>query len=177
MNSFYPVLGCTTLLPVAVSVLLQRPKAKALFEKMSSMRRSIFCGIIYGLLTCLIIAVSTVPLFGNTGNASYLVDAPSIIAGLLFDFPAGLIAAGIGAVYRYESVLWAGESMMRLSGVAGLLLSGCLASLVKKSFFNDHYKPNFIHAVSFAVLIEVYSYTLIFLFNLKHLYEVSIRTA
>ena len=135
MSAFYLILGCTTLLPVAVSVLLQRPKVKARFEKKNPMRRGISYGVVYGLLTGLIIVLSTVQLFGNTGNVSHVVDAPSIIAGLLFDFPAGLVAAAIGAVCRYASALWAGKSLMLVSCAFGLLLSGGLATLVKKKFF------------------------------------------
>ena len=168
----YLMLGCTTLLPAVVSVLLLRPKVNARFEKTEPLRRSVSYGVIYGLLTGLIVVLSTVPLFGSGGNLSLVVDAPSIVAGLLFDFPAGLVAAAIGGAFRYASVLWAGKSLMLVPCAFGVLLSGALATVVRKSFFNEHYKPNFIHAVFFAVLIEIFCYSLIFLFNLNHLYEV-----
>ena len=94
-------------------------------------------------------------------------DAAPLSAGLIFGAPAGIIAGGIGGVYRWFSIYWGGGKYTRLACSIATILAGFMAAGIRK-WLVDNKKPNWVYGAFIAVACEVIHMILIFITNMDN---------
>ena len=94
-------------------------------------------------------------------------DAAPLSAGLIFGGPAGIIAGGIGGLYRFLSVYWGGGVYTRVACSLATVIAGIMAATVRKWMF-DNKKPNWVYGIFIAIACEVLHMILIFVTNMDN---------
>ena len=140
---------------------------KTKFGKLRDLPRQIIIGVCFGILACLATQFG-IPYDGYVMNVR---SAAPLTAGLVFGGPAGLIAGGIGAIYRWFSVYWGVPSYTRIACTVATLLAGINGAVCRKYMF-DNKKTSWFYGVFIAVATEVFHMLLVFLTHMD-----DIRTA
>jgi len=159
----YLYLILTALIPIAATILFDLLLKKTKFAELSKLAQQIIIGIFFGL-----VAIACTELGQKTYNitASITHVAP-LLAGVVFGGPAGLIAAGIGALERGLGVLWGHGKLDQLASIISILFSGAYALFIRKFFF-DNKRPTWGFTIAITIVLEVLHFILIFLFNVTN---------
>ncbi|MCQ2795596.1 MAG: SpoIIE family protein phosphatase [Bacilli bacterium] len=128
-------------------------------------------GVIFGILTIvgyyfgieIPVEEELVPLVGHdffvVGNSTI----PPVIGGLVFGWPAGVIAGGIGFIFRACMGGWLGWPT-----AIALLLSGSVTGACSHFIFKDK-RPKWYFGFLIAIFVETFNIYLIYLFNLNNI--------
>ena len=145
------------LLPVIVSVVIYVLDKKTKFGKIRYMPKQIIIGILFGL-----VAISAteygVPLDGAVLNVR---SASPLSAGLIFGWPAGLIAGFIGGIERY---LTPTGDFTRIACTFGTIIAGIVAALVRR-FMLDNKRPSWFYGLVDGLVTEVIHMLMVFVNN------------
>ena len=145
------------LLPVIVSVVIYVLDKKTKFGKIRYIPKQIIIGILFGL-----VAISAteygVPLDGAVLNVR---SASPLSAGLIFGWPAGLIAGFIGGIERY---LTPTGDFTRIACTFGTIIAGIVAALVRR-FMLDNKRPSWFYGLVVGLVTEVIHMLMVFLNN------------
>ena len=155
------------LLPISINILLviifYLANRKTNFQKLSSMKKQIIIGIMFGGLSCFASSFGF-DVFGTVANVR---DAAPLSAGLIFGAPSGIIAGFIGGIYRWFSIYWGGGLETRLACSLATILAGFLAAVLRKYMF-DNKKPTWSYAIVITIFCEVIHMLLIFITNMSN---------
>ena len=145
------------LLPVLVTVGFYQAEKKSRFGKISNIWKQIIVGVTFGILAILATEFG-IPHDGAVVNVR---NAAPLTAGLIFGWPAGLIAGIVGAVQRWFSN--AGD-YTRLACSIGTLVAGIFGASVRK-FMMDNKKASWFYGLAVGVTTEVLHMLLVFVTN------------
>ena len=145
------------LLPVLVSVVIYTLDKKTKFGKIRYIPKQIIIGIAFGIVAILATEYG-VPLDGAVLNVR---SASPLSAGLIFGWPAGLIAGFIGGIERYFTP--AGD-FTRIACTFGTIISGIVGALVRR-FMLDNKRPSWFYGLVVGLVTEVIHMLMVFLNN------------
>ena len=111
-------------LPVLLSILYDRAEKRTRFASLPYGTKQLLIGVSFGFLAVLA-TESGVPLNGAVFSVR---DAAPLTAGLVFGWPAGLLAGFIGGAERWFAVLWSASTFTRLAGSLGTVLAGLIGA-------------------------------------------------
>ena len=123
-----------SLLPMLVAVGFYQAEKKSRFGKFSHIRKQIIIGLSFGVIAILATEFG-IPVDGAVLNVR---NAAPLTAGLIFGWPAGIIAGFVGGVERWLSN--AGD-YTRLACTLGTIVAGILGAGVRK-FMMDNKKAS-----------------------------------
>lgn len=160
MKDYLP-LFLISLLPVALSALIDLAGRTEAAKRLPYAARQILIGVLFGGLAILGTECG-IRLDGAVINAR---DASPVCAGLFFGAPAGIIAGVIGGAERWFAVLWGAGEYTRLACSISTVLAGVFAAVLRKYMF-DNKKPKWFYCLAVAVITEVVHMLMIFLTNM-----------
>lgn len=152
---------CNACMAVALYEVNKRTQFKNFKEK----RKQMIYGLCFGGL-----AIYASTSFGGV-DLGYVIlnvrDSAPLCAGLIFGGPAGIIAGGIGGIYRYFATLWwhTGAYTQIACSVSTILI-GFIAYALRKTMFDDK-KPTWIFGIGITVICEIIHMMMIFLTNMN----------
>lgn len=146
-----------TLLPVLLSAIFYYTEIRTGFKKVPNILKQIIIGASFGGVAIL---ATEYGIDLNGAIISVRNSAP-LSAGLIFGWPAGLIAGFIGGIQRWFSD--AGE-FTRMACTIGTILAGFLGAAVRK-FMMSNVNTSWIYGIAVSVISEVFCMLLIFLTN------------
>ena len=146
-----------TLLPAAVAVGFYQAEKKSRFGRISNSWKQIIIGVTFGIVAILATEFG-IPVDGAVLNVR---NAAPLTAGLIFGWPAGIIAGLVGGVERWFSN--AGE-YTRLACSVGTIVAGIVGAGVRK-FMMDNKKASWFYGLAVGVTTEVLHMLLVFLTN------------
>lgn len=147
-------------LPVLLSVLFDHLEKKQAWQEKSYWLKQTLIGFCFGVLAVLATE------FGIPANGAVLNvrNAAPVAAGLLFGWPAGLIAGLIGGVERWFATLWGVGEFTRLACTLGTILAGVIGA-ASRAWLLDDRKPGWFHGLAVGVTAEVLHMLMVFLTN------------
>ncbi len=116
------------------------------------------------------VKVPTEKLVDIVGSDTFIVGNSTVypaVAGLVFGWPAGVIAGVIAFIFRISYGGW-----LALPTSIALLAAGGITSLVSHYLFKDK-RPKWYFGILVAAFIECLNIILIFLFNIRHISDVN----
>lgn len=146
------------LLPVFASVILYTLERKSNFGKIKNSFKQIIIGITFGFIAICATEFG-VPFDGGVINVR---SASPLSAGLIFGWPAGLIAGFIGGLQRYLSPT-AGD-FTRIACTLGTIIAGFVAAIVRR-FMLDNRKSSWFYGLLIGLVTEVLHMLMVFLNN------------
>ena len=146
-----------TLLPVVVAVGFYQGEKKGRFGKLSPLWKQTTVGVVFGVIAILATEFG-IPVDGAVLNVR---NAAPLTAGLIFGWPAGIIAGLLGGVERWFS--HAGD-YTRLACSIGTIVAGIIGAGVRK-FMMDNKKASWFYGLAVGVTTEVLHMLLVFLTN------------
>ncbi|MCQ2792556.1 MAG: SpoIIE family protein phosphatase [Bacilli bacterium] len=168
------ILIATALLPAVVAFLFHLIIKKShSWNKLNYWVQQLLIGLFFtGLTICSIhFGVKFIPL-EETGDLIISSDAivqtfgsacaPPAIAGLIFGWPAGLIAGLLGGLYRSLINIGSAIDFARIAEALSITFSGAIVAILKKGLFDDK-KPKWGYGIIIGVLIETVHMVLIFI--------------
>lgn len=169
------------LIPVALTALFLFLEKKTSFKNWNYWVKQLIYGLAFGLYAILATQFGIPASYNADGTPSALVnvrDAGPLVAGLLFGWPAGLIAGVLGSAYRFAwdflpSGWGGGGSIVTVTYWAcgsATLIAGLLSSFLRKFIFEDK-RPNALSALGIGVAMEVLHMMLVLLTNLNDVEE------
>ena len=150
-------LASATILPMLVAVGFYLAEKKSRFGKISNLWKQITVGCVFGVVAILATEFG-IPMAGAVVNVR---NAAPLTAGLIFGWPAGLLAGFIGGVERWFSN--AGD-YTRLACTIGTMVAGIFGAAVRK-FMMDNKKASWFYGLAVGVTSEVLHMLLVFLTN------------
>ena len=146
-----------SLLPVLMTTVFYLAGKKSKFSSISKTYQQILIGVTFGILA--ILATE----FGIPTNGAVLNvrNAAPLTAGLIFGWPAGLIAGLLGGVERWFSN--AGD-YTRLACSVGTIAAGVIGAAVRR-FMLDNKKASWFYGLTVGMTTEVLHMLLVFLTN------------
>lgn len=145
------------LLPVVVTVLFYLAEKKSRFGKLSNPVKQGIIGASFGIIAILATEFG-IPVDGAVLNVR---NAAPLTAGLVFGWPAGLVAGFMGGIERWFSS--AGD-FTRLACTIGTIISGFLGASVRK-FMIDNKKASWFYGLVVGITSEVLHMLMVFLSN------------
>ena len=145
------------LLPVLVSVVIYTLDKKTKFGKIRFIPKQIIIGVAFGIIAILATEYG-VPLDGAVLNVR---SASPLSAGLIFGWPAGLIAGFIGGIERYFSPT---GDFTRIACTFGTIIAGIVGALVRR-FMLDNKRPSWFYGLVVGIVTEVIHMLMVFLNN------------
>ena len=145
------------LLPVFVAVGFYQAEKKGRFNRFRYIWKQIIIGASFGIVAILATEFG-IPANGAVVNVR---NAAPLTAGLIFGWPAGLVAGFVGGVERWFSN--AGD-FTRLAWSIGTIVAGILGAGVRK-FMMDNKKASWFYGLAIGVTSEVLHMLLVFLTN------------
>jgi serine phosphatase RsbU (regulator of sigma subunit)/anti-sigma regulatory factor (Ser/Thr protein kinase) len=145
------------LLPVLVTVVFYLSERKNRFHNITNIPKQILIGITFGVLAILATEFG-IPVDGAVLNVR---NAAPLTAGLVFGWPAGIIAGLLGGIER-----WFTDSgdYTRLACTLGTIIAGIFGASVRK-FMLDNKKASWFYGLAVGVTTEVLHMLLVFLTN------------
>lgn len=125
-------------------------------------KKQLLIGFVFGLIS---ITGSELG-WDVAGTTMNVRDSAPLCAGLIFGWPAGIIAGTMGGVFRGVSVFFTDAG--RFSAVAcsvSTVLAGVVAAVLRKFMFDDK-KPTWVYACSITVVMEIFHMLMIFITNM-----------
>ncbi len=155
-------LSLTALLPVIVSIGLYLLEKKTAWFSPRGATKSLVYGVIFGGIAILSTEWSV-----DVGGASANVrDAAVLIAGLVFDPGAGVIAGVLGGVERFFATYWGAGAYTQFACSISTVLAGCIGAVLRKFMFDDK-KPSMLYALGIGLVTEVLHLLMIFFTNMQ----------
>ena len=145
------------LLPVFVSVVIYVLDKKTKFGNIRYIPKQIIIGTTFGIIAILATEYG-VPVDGAVLNVR---SASPLSAGLIFGWPAGLIAGFIGGIERYFTPT---GDFTRIACTFGTIIAGIVAALVRK-FMVDNKRPSWFYGLFVGLVTEVIHMLMVFLNN------------
>ena len=146
-----------SLLPVLVAVGFYQAEKKSRFGQLSNGWKQAVIGVTFGIVAVLATEFG-IPADGAVLNVR---NAAPLTAGLIFGWPAGVIAGLVGGVERWFSN--AGD-YTRLACSVGTIVAGVFGAGVRK-FMMDNRKASWFYGLAVGVTSEVLHMLLVFLTN------------
>ena len=151
-------------LPVVLCGVYYQAEKTQRFASFSHQARQILIGISFGILAILATEFG-IPMRDAVLNVR---DAAPLAAGLVFGWPAGLIAGLIGGIERWFAVLWGASEYTRLAGSLGTILAGVTGAAVRR-FLMDNRKTSWFYGLAVGITVEVFHMLLVFLTHMDEL--------
>ena len=151
-------------LPVVLCGVYYQAEKTQRFAAFSHQARQILIGISFGILAILATEFG-IPMRDAVLNVR---DAAPLAAGLVFGWPAGLIAGLIGGIERWFAVLWGASEYTRLAGSLGTILAGVTGAAVRR-FLMDNRKTSWFYGLAVGITVEVFHMLLVFLTHMDEL--------
>ena len=153
-----------SLIPVGCATVLVYVKLHTNFSKWKKIWQILLIAGVFGATSILgtVLSIRT-----PAGPAINVRDASPIIAGLLFNGPAAIIAGIIGGVYRFVAAYW--DPTLAATQIAcsvATIFSGIITALIRKYIFNNHF-CKWYYGVFIAVLVEDFHMLMVFLTYMK----------
>ena len=145
------------LLPVFVSVVIYVLDKRTKFGNIRYIPKQIIIGTTFGIIAILTTEYG-VPVDGAVLNVR---SASPLSAGLIFGWPAGLIAGFIGGIERYFTPT---GDFTRIACTFGTIIAGIVAALVRK-FMVDNKRPSWFYGLFVGLVTEVIHMLMVFLNN------------
>ncbi len=145
------------LLPVFVSVVIYVLDKRTKFGNIRYIPKQIIIGTAFGIIAILATEYG-VPVDGAVLNVR---SASPLSAGLIFGWPAGLIAGFIGGIERYFTPT---GDFTRIACTFGTIIAGIVAALVRK-FMVDNKRPSWFYGLFVGLVTEVIHMLMVFLNN------------
>lgn len=153
-------LSTAALLPALLSVCFYLVQKRGRFDSLPRAAQQVIIGIAFGGLAILATEFS-IPVSGASLNVR---DAAPLTAGLIFGWPAGMIAGVIGGVERWFASLWGAGEFTRLACSLGTVIAGLFGAGVRK-FMMDNKKASWFYGLVVGITTEVLHMLLVFLTN------------
>ena len=135
-------------------------------QKLRHLPRQILSGVLFGLLSILLLTISRTGI-SEGGAVISLADCAPICAGFFFGLPAGVLSGVIGGVYGYISSAFSSVgAYTQLACAVSMLLAGTLAGILRRYLFSGK-KPTWPYGIVITLSVEVFHMLLIFLSNLS----------
>ncbi len=136
---------------------------KTAFKNLNYIIKQVITGVVFGGLAIL----ATEVLSSDVGQGTLLNvrDAAPVTAGLMFGWPAGVIAGVLGGGERALSVLWGGGTYTVVACSVATCFAGVFSGLCRKFMFGDK-NPSWVFAFLIGLMTEVLHMLLIFLTNM-----------
>lgn len=145
------------LLPVFVSVVIYVLDKKTKFGNIRYIPKQIIIGTTFGIIAILATEYG-VPVDGAVLNVR---SASPLSAGLIFGWPAGLIAGFIGGIERYFTPT---GDFTRIACTFGTIIAGIVAAVVRR-FMVDNKRPSWFYGLFVGLVTEVIHMLMVFLNN------------
>ena len=149
-----------TALPVLLSILFDYLEKQTKWQKRPYGFKQAIIGIGFGTLAILATEFG-IPVNGAVLNVR---NAAPVAAGLLFGWPAGLLAGLIGGVERWFATLWGVGEFTRLACSLGTILAGIVGA-ASRAWMLDDRKPGWFHGLAVGITAEVMHMLMVFLTN------------
>lgn len=156
MEMYLKLLG-EGLIIVGVAIICYLLKRKTKFGNLKNIHEQIIIGIIFGGLAVLGTEFG-VQIETATANVR---DAAALTAGLLFGWPAGIIAGFIGGVERFFAAYWGRGMYTQVACSISTIIAGLFGAFLRK-FMLDDKRASGIFGFVTACVMEVFHLTLIF---------------
>ena len=150
-------LVASILLPVLLSIIIYTLDKKTKFKNISYIPKQIIIGTCFGIVAILATEYG-VPVDGAVLNVR---SASPLSAGLIFGWPAGLIAGFIGGIERYFSPT---GDFTRIACTFGTIIAGIVGALVRR-FMLDNKRPSWFYGLVVGIVTEVIHMLMVFLNN------------
>ena len=147
-------------LPVLLAIAFQLLEKRATWQSKPYAFKQGMIGICFGALAVLATEFG-IPVNGAVLNVR---NAAPVTAGLLFGWPAGVIAGMIGGVERWFATLWGVGEFTRLACTQGTILAGIVGA-ASRMWLLDNRKPGWFHGLAVGVTAEVLHMLMVFLTN------------
>lgn len=157
-------LTTSALLPVLLTAAFYLMEKRGLLKGLSPRQSQAVIGISFGVLAVLSTEFG-IPIEGASLNVR---DAAPLVAGLIFGWPAGLIAGLIGGVERWFAALWGVGEFTRLACSLATVLAGLIGAAVRR-FLMDNKRASWFYGLAVGVTAEVLHMLLVFLTNMNDL--------
>lgn len=159
----YVILISESLLVVILAIIFFFLEYKSPFRKIKWIYRQIIIGVVFGGA-----AIFGTEMGLDIGSSIINVrDAAPLVAGLCFGGPAGLIAAGIGALERLlSSLIWYKGTYAMLACVIATFTAGIYAWALRKWFFEGK-TPNFLFGFATAAIMEVLHFIILYITKIQ----------
>jgi len=132
------------------------------FKRLKPWAKQLIYGVIFGGLAIL----------GTEAGIQYgtftmnIRDAAPLCAGLLFGWPAGLLAGVIGAAERFAASYWGIGTYTQLACSLATLSAGLMGAALRHFMFDDK-KASWYYSLSTGLMVEVFHMLLIFLTHMN----------
>ena len=150
-------LFASILLPVLLSIIIYTLDKKTKFKNISYIPKQIIIVTCFGIVAILATEYG-VPVDGAVLNVR---SASPLSAGLIFGWPAGLIAGFIGGIERY---LTPTGDFTRMACTLGTIIAGIVGALVRR-FMTDNKRPSWFYGLVVGIVTEVIHMLMVFLNN------------
>lgn len=160
-------LTAAALLPVFCAAAFYALEKKPGFAKLTFFKRQTIIGIVFGILAILATEFG-IPIEGAMLNAR---NAAPLTAGLVFGWPAGIIAGVIGGAERWLASLWGVAEKTRLAGTLATVFAGFFGAAVRK-FMMDDKKTSWLYGIAVGVTTEVMHMLILFVTNIGDIHSV-----
>lgn len=147
-------------LPVLFSVLFAHLEKRQKWQDKPAAQKQALIGLCFGVLAILSTEFG-IPVDGAVLNVR---SAAPVAAGLIFGWPAGLIAGLIGGVERWFATLWGVGKFTCLACTLGTILAGVVGAASRVWLLDDR-KPGWFHGLAVGVTAEVLHMLMVFLTN------------
>ena len=132
---------------------------------MTFYKKQAIIGAAFGFLAILSTEFG-IPVEGAMLNAR---NAAPLTAGMVFGWPAGIIAGCIGGVERWLASLWGVAEKTRLAGTVATIFAGFFGAAVRK-FMMDDKKTSWLYGIAVGVTTEVMHMLILFVTNFHDLH-------
>ena len=150
-------LVASILLPVLLSVIIYILDKKTKFGNIAYLPKQIIIGVSFGIVAILATEYG-IPVDGAVLNVR---SASPLSAGLIFGWPAGLIAGFIGGIERYFTPT---GDFTRIACTFGTIIAGIVGALVRR-FMLDNKRPSWFYGLVVGLVTEVIHMLMVFLNN------------
>ena len=153
-------LTAAALLPVLCAAAFYALEKKQGFARLAFFKKQAIIGTVFGVLAILSTEFG-IPVEGAMLNAR---NAAPLTAGLVFGWPAGIIAGCIGGAERWLASLWGVAEKTRLAGTLATIFAGFFGAAVRK-FMMDDKKTSWLYGIAVGITAEVMHMLILFVTN------------
>ena len=157
----YLKLFISSLLPIAISVVFYLARKYTRFGKLKNAAQQIVIGVVFGA-AAIFGTEFGVDIGGATANVR---DAAPLCAGLIFGWPAGVIAGVIGGVERWFATYWGAGGYSQIACSVATVFAGVYAAFLRKFMFDDK-RPTWGIGFAAGVVTETIHMLILFLTHL-----------
>ena len=152
-----------SLLPVLVTIVFYLSEKKNRLKNITSIPKQIIIGITFGIVAILATEFG-IPVDGAVLNVR---NAAPLTAGLVFGWPAGIVAGFLGGIERW---LTPAGDYTRLACTLGTIVAGLFGASVRR-FLLDNKKASWFYGLAVGMTAETLHMLLVFLTNASDIYR------